>query len=72
MPRGALFPYSDVRDAAEQFVEVLAEQAEGRLTDTGAVVMWESGDRDALTEALTEAGLAVVQRPALTFATREV
>ncbi len=67
MKRSAMFVRSDIESAAELFVEELSEHAQGKLTESGAVVLWEQGDRDALTQALTEAGLQVISDPAVTF-----
>lgn len=58
MSRDPMFTLSDIRNAAEDFVETLQDLAEGRLTDSGA---------GALADALTDAGIAVLRDPTATF-----
>lgn len=56
--RSAVFAQSDIRDAAEVFIEAIAEHAE---------TMWEPDDIDALVIGLTEKTFEILRDPKATW-----
>jgi hypothetical protein len=58
MTRSSVFARSDVYDAAEQFVEAIAEHAE---------TIWETDNIDHLAETLTDRAFAVLRDDEATF-----
>lgn len=56
--RSSMFARSDIRSAAEEFVEAVAEHAD---------IIWTPKDIDDLAEALTDKAFLVMTDPAETF-----